>query len=95
MVASKQARVDGERPLCYKEVLGIIGTTLGNEERRVSIIERRRELKRRRHRRKKVALFARKLQKATVSEKTMMAEKLRGLTPGAETVIERWELEKR
>ncbi len=61
----------------------------------MSIIERRKELKRRRHRRKKVALFARKLQKATVSEKAMMAEKLRGLTPGAEGVIERWELEKR
>ncbi len=61
----------------------------------MSIIERRKELKRRRHRRKKVALFARKLTKATVSEKAMMAEKLRHMTPGAETVISRWELEKR
>ncbi len=57
--------------------------------------ERRKELKRRRHRRKKVEAFGRKLEKATVSEKATMAEKLRGLTPGAEDVIERWELEKR
>jgi len=58
-------------------------------------IERQRELRRRRHRRKKLKLFARKLEKATVSEKTAMAEKLRKLTPGAEDIIERWELEKR
>mgnify|MGYP005832037649 CR=1 FL=1 len=58
-------------------------------------IERQRELRRRRHRRKKLKLFARKLEKATVSEKAAMAEKLRKLTPGAEAVIERWELEKR
>lgn len=39
--------------------------------------------------------FARKLDKATVSEKAVMADKLRGLTSGAELIIERWELEKR
>jgi hypothetical protein len=61
----------------------------------VSIIERRKELKRRRHRRKKTALFARKLQKATVSERALIVEKLRNMTPGAETIIQRWELEKR
>ena len=57
--------------------------------------ERRKELKRRRHRRKKVAQFARRLDKATVSERSGIAEKLRALTPGAQEVIDRWELEKR
>jgi hypothetical protein len=57
--------------------------------------ERKTELRQRRHRRKKLKIFARKLRKATVSEKTVIAEKLRRLTPGAEQIIERWELEKR
>jgi hypothetical protein len=57
--------------------------------------ERRRELRRRRHRRKKIRLFGRKLEKATVSERAVIADKLRDLTPGAEVIIERWELEKR
>jgi hypothetical protein len=57
--------------------------------------ERKRELRRRRHRTKKVAVFARKLQKATVSEKGLIAEKLRALTPGGEAVVSRWELDKR
>jgi hypothetical protein len=57
--------------------------------------ERRKELKRRRHRRKKVAQFARKLPKATVSERAAMAEKLRSMTPGGQVIVDRWELEKR
>ena len=57
--------------------------------------ERRKELKRRRHRRKKVGQFARKLEKATVSERAVIAEKLRELTPGGEVIIENWGLEKR
>ena len=61
----------------------------------VACSERKKELRRRRHRRKKVEVFSRKLEKATVSEKAAMAQKLRGLTPGAEILIERWELEKR
>jgi hypothetical protein len=40
-------------------------------------------------------VFARKLQKATVSEKGLIAEKLRALSPGGEVVVSRWELEKR
>ena len=59
------------------------------------ISERMKEIKRRRHRRKKVALFEKRLEKATVSEKAAMAEKLRVLTPGGEEIIDRWELEKR
>ncbi len=57
--------------------------------------ERRREIKRRRHRRKKVAQFARKLPKATVSERATIAEKLRNLTPGGQVIVDTWELEKR
>ena len=57
--------------------------------------ERHKEIKRRRHRRKKVALFARKLAKATVSERAIIADKLRSLTPGGQVIIDRWDLEKR
>lgn len=56
------------------------------------ISERAKEIKRRRHRRKKLTVFARKLKKATVSEKQVLAEKIRSLTPGAETVIQSWGL---
>jgi hypothetical protein len=61
----------------------------------VSCSERKRELRRRRHRRKKVNTFARKLEKATVSERAVIADKLRALTPGGEAIIGRWDLEKR
>ena len=57
--------------------------------------ERRKEIKRRRHRRKKVAQFARKLPRATVSERAAIAEKLRGMTPGGQVIVANWELEKR
>jgi hypothetical protein len=57
--------------------------------------ERRKEIKRRRHRRKKVAQFARKLPKATVSERAAIAEKLRNMTPGGQVIVDAWELEKR
>ena len=57
--------------------------------------ERRKEIKRRRHRRKKVAQFARKLPKATVSERAGIADKLRKMTPGGHVIIEAWGLEKR
>jgi hypothetical protein len=61
----------------------------------VSCSERRKEIKRRRHRRKKLALFARKLVSATVSERAVIAEKIRNMTPGCDVIIKRWELEKR
>lgn len=57
--------------------------------------ERQKEIKRRRHRRKKLTAFKRKLEKATVSEKHHIAEKLRCLTPGAEQLIETLELSER
>jgi hypothetical protein len=61
----------------------------------VSISERKKELKRRRHRRKKLAIFERKLAKATVSERGLIADKIRSLTPGCKELITRWDLEKR
>ena len=61
----------------------------------MSCSERQRELRRRRHRQKKVKMFVHKLEKATVSERGVIAEKLRALTPGCEGIITRLELEKR
>ncbi len=58
----------------------------------MGISERGKEIKRRRHRRKKLELFAKRLKKATVSEKAMIASKIRNLTAGAETIIDAWEL---
>lgn len=57
--------------------------------------ERRREIKRRRHRRKKLTQLAKRLEKATVSERGMIAEKIRQLTPGGRQIIEAWGLEQR
>lgn len=55
-------------------------------------IERNRELRRRRARREKVELLKKRLPKATQSEKTEIARKLRLMTPGAEQLIEAWKL---
>ena len=51
------------------------------------ISDRAQEIKRRRHRKKEIAVFERKLKKATASERAVIAEKLRKMTPGAEVVI--------
>ena len=59
------------------------------------ISNRMKEVKRRRHRRRKLATFQARLKKATTSEKLVMAEKLRRLTPGCEGVIARMGLEDR
>ena len=61
----------------------------------MGVSERRKEIKRRRHRLKKMSQFKRRLVKATVSEKTHIAHKIRGLTPGAEMIIDTLELEER
>ena len=58
----------------------------------VSASERRRELSRRRSRKEKLNKLKSKLAKATQSEKTEIARKLRELTPGAEELIDRWKL---
>ena len=57
--------------------------------------ERRKEIKRRRHRRKKLSQLARRLKSATVSERTMIGEKIRSLTPGGGVVVENWGLKER
>lgn len=56
--------------------------------------ERKRELRRRRHRREKVAKLTKRAENAAASEKKVIAEKLRSLTPGCNTIIEKLELEK-
>lgn len=56
------------------------------------ISERGKELKRRRHRRKKLKLLGKRLGKATVSERGVIAEKVRKLTPGSDVVIANWHL---
>ncbi len=52
--------------------------------------ERRKEIKRRRHRREKLVQFKRKLESAKTSEKPIIAEKVRKLTPGAEQILSQW-----
>ncbi len=61
----------------------------------MSCSERKKEIRRRRHRLKKTQHFAKKRKNATVSETAAIAEKLRALTPGAQDIIDRWDLEKR
>lgn len=58
-------------------------------------IERRRELRRRRSRHKKLGILKRKAPNASVSEKHIIATKIRQLTPGAEVVIASLNLEER
>jgi hypothetical protein len=58
------------------------------------ISERHKEIKRRRHRRKKLTHLAKKLKTAKVSERPVITDKLRRLTPGADVIIENWELTK-
>jgi uncharacterized protein DUF6800 len=57
--------------------------------------ERRKEIKRRRHRRKKLTHLAKRLEKATVSEKATIADKVRALTPGSDTIVSNWDLKER
>ena len=59
------------------------------------ISDRKQEIKRRRKRRQKLTLFKRRLKKATVSERSVIADKIRKLTPGGETIIEAWGLQER
>jgi hypothetical protein len=57
--------------------------------------ERRKELRRRRHRRKKLGQMSKRVEKATVSERSVIAEKIRNLTPGGEVIVRNWGLEER
>ncbi|HEX4150028.1 MAG TPA: DUF6800 family protein [Pirellulales bacterium] len=56
------------------------------------ISERAKEIKRRRHRRKKLNVFARKLKKATASERTLIGDKVRQMTTGAEIILKNFGL---
>lgn len=58
------------------------------------ISDRHQEIHRRRHRRKKLDVFKRKLTKATASEKLVIIEKIRKLTPGCEQMIANLGLDK-
>ncbi len=57
--------------------------------------ERRKEIKRRRIRRAKIEHYKTKVEKSTVSEKSIIAGKIREMTPGAEAIIQRLALEDR
>lgn len=57
--------------------------------------ERRKEIKRRRHRRKKIDQLKRRAEKATVSEKAVIAQKIRELSPGGDEIVEKLGLEER
>lgn len=61
----------------------------------MGIIERQKELRRRRHRREKLRRWARRLAKATASEKALIAQKIRALTPGYLQVLKNFGLEER
>ncbi len=105
------ACVDDRGPVCYKQAFGWFhGAAVGgfageipdfrinsvsSRSPNVPSSERRKEIKRRRHRRKKVSQFAKKLEKASVSERVAFAGKLRAMTPGSEVIINSWGLENR
>ncbi|MFN9916812.1 MAG: DUF6800 family protein [Pirellulaceae bacterium] len=55
-------------------------------------IERTRELRRRRHRKTKLLALKRRAEKASKSEKAVIAQKIRRLSPGAEQLLANWKL---
>lgn len=57
------------------------------------ISDRHQEIKRRRHRRKKLVKLAKKAKTMNASDKLLLADKLRNMTPGAEVIIANWGLE--
>ncbi|MCA9270728.1 MAG: hypothetical protein KDA41_19740 [Planctomycetales bacterium] len=65
------------------------------EQAYVTISERKKEIKRRRQRREKMGKLKKRAAKASVSEKLVIAHKMRKLTEGAEAVITSLGLEER
>jgi hypothetical protein len=57
--------------------------------------ERQKELARRRHRRAKIRQLQRRAESASQSEKAVIADKIRKLTPGSTAVIDKLGLEER
>ncbi len=58
----------------------------------MSLSERAKEIKRRRHRKAKIKDLEKKLAEASASDKALIAEKIRKLTPGADDILKRNEL---
>jgi hypothetical protein len=58
-------------------------------------IERDKELRQRRHRKKKMKVLKRRAAKATTSEKSHIAAKIRRLTPGGDLIVKALGLEER
>jgi hypothetical protein len=56
--------------------------------------ERQRELRRRRHRKRQIPKLKVRAEKASASEKKVIADKLRSMTPGSGIIIEKLGLEK-
>ena len=54
--------------------------------------ERAVELRRRRHRKTKLTVLKRRLEKASKSEKSIIAAKVRRLSPGAEHLLANWKI---
>ncbi len=61
----------------------------------MGISERGKEIKRRRHRKAKIAHLKKRLEKASISEKKVIAAKIRTLSPGAEGIIATLGIEER
>lgn len=64
------------------------GLTMGG------ISDRAQEIKRRRQRKKKMVILNRKLKKANASEKQVIAEKIRNMTPGGTVILTNLGLDK-
>ena len=56
------------------------------------VVNARKKFAARRKRREKITRFRSRLDKASQTEKTDMARKLRSMTPGSEVLIEAWSL---
>ena len=59
----------------------------------MSISERKKEIRRRRKRREKYAHFKKKLEKMDASGREKLVGKLRLMTPAADELVARWELQ--
>jgi hypothetical protein len=97
------ARLDSNLPGKSDEVA--VGTTLAEANKKPGLLEnhqamggvseRYKEIKRRRKRRQQIARIGRRAAKASQSEKEVLAGKLRRMTSGADTLIERLQLERK
>jgi hypothetical protein len=54
--------------------------------------ERQRELRRRRARKKKLTTLKGRAEKSSKQEKSVIADKVRRMTPGAEQLVKAWKL---